>query len=269
MVQMRSAARVTGGARRSVVSQPAKPNVDHIVIEDDTPVDSMFAEKQQRLSTEPLYSSWRGGKKRRRFVAMANVGLFFNPEEPPLVPDTMLSLDVSQPKDFSKKENNTYFVWTRGKVPDAVLEIVSDRRGGEETTKMRTYAKWGIPYYVIFDPRNVLRHGIVRAFVRIGVEYQPCDPAWLEGIGLGLILWKGAYEGSEATWLRWCDRAGRVIPTGREKAQRERLRAKQAKQRADKEQQRADKEQQRADKEQQRADKLAQQLRKLGADPVE
>jgi hypothetical protein len=33
------------------------PAVDHLVTEDDTPVDSFFSEKQLRLLTEPLYSS--------------------------------------------------------------------------------------------------------------------------------------------------------------------------------------------------------------------
>jgi Uma2 family endonuclease len=244
MDRVRGAARVAGGERALVI--PPKPNVDHIVIEDDTPVDSMLAEKEQRLLTEPLYSTWRGGKKRRRFIAMANVGLFFTPEEPPLVPDVMLSLDVTQPDDMTQKENNTYFVWTRGKVPDTVVEIVSDRRGGEETRKMHQYSRWGIAYYVIFDPRNVLRHGILRAFVRNGVRYQPCDPAWLEGVGLGLTMWRGHYEGAEADWLRWCDDKGQVILTGDESARQERARAK---------------------SERARSQKLQAQLRKLGVEP--
>jgi hypothetical protein len=50
------------------------PNVDHLVTEDDTPVDNIFSEKQQRLLTEPLYSSWGMAGERRPFVAMANVG---------------------------------------------------------------------------------------------------------------------------------------------------------------------------------------------------
>ena len=33
------------------------PDVEHLVTEDDTPVDNVFSEKQQRLLTEPLYSS--------------------------------------------------------------------------------------------------------------------------------------------------------------------------------------------------------------------
>jgi hypothetical protein len=33
--------------------------------------------------------------------------------------------------------------------------------------------------------------------------------------------WQGVYEGKEATWLRWCDAQGTVLPTGAESAKRE------------------------------------------------
>jgi hypothetical protein len=61
---------------QSVSAEPLpeiRPPLDDLVTEDDTPVDNMFSEKQQRLLTEPLYSSWDAG---RPFLATANVGLF-------------------------------------------------------------------------------------------------------------------------------------------------------------------------------------------------
>ena len=43
------------------MSQPnVMPDIEALVTEDDTPVDNMPSEKQQRLLTEPLYSSWEG-----------------------------------------------------------------------------------------------------------------------------------------------------------------------------------------------------------------
>ena len=77
------------------------PNIDHLITEDDTPVDNIFSEKQQRLLTEPLFSSWEGPGEGRSFLALANVGLFHDVHEPPLVPDVMLSLDVRSPGDLS------------------------------------------------------------------------------------------------------------------------------------------------------------------------
>ena len=63
-----------------------RPDVEDLVTEDDAPVDNIFSEKQQRLLTEALYSSWTG----RRFVALANVGLFYQTHRAPLVPDVLL-----------------------------------------------------------------------------------------------------------------------------------------------------------------------------------
>jgi hypothetical protein len=36
-------------------------------------------------------------------------------------------------------------------------------------------------------------------------------------VGLGLVLWTGTFEGQQQTWLRRCDKDGRVIPTGAER----------------------------------------------------
>ena len=132
------------------------PNVEHFVTEDETPVDNVFPEKQQRLLTEPLYSSWSGGEPRRPFVAMANVGLFYAVRRPPFVPDMLLSLDVEVPADLRPKAHRSYFVWEYAKAPDVVIEVVSNREGGEDREKLAGYARVGVPYYVIFDPEALL-----------------------------------------------------------------------------------------------------------------
>ena len=133
-----------------------RPNVDHLVTEDDTPVDNIFSEKQQRLLTETLYASWTGPGPDRPFVAMSNVGLFFHVRKPPLVPDALLSLDVELPSEIHLKQNRSYFVWEYGKPPDVVIEVVSNREGGEGTTKLTRYASIGVRYYVIYDPDGML-----------------------------------------------------------------------------------------------------------------
>src|ERR1051326_2901987 len=70
------------------------PNLDNLVFEDGAPVDSIFAERQQRLLTEPLDVSWKGGPERRPYLVLSNVGLFGTVRQPPEVPDALLSLDV-------------------------------------------------------------------------------------------------------------------------------------------------------------------------------
>lgn len=266
------------------------PNYDLIITEDDTPVDSLSSEREMKLLTDPLHASWSGPGEGRSFVCMSNVGLFYAWKKPALVPDFLLSLDVEMPEDVYPKEHRSYFIWNYGKPPDLVIEIVSNKEGGEADVKLRKYAQLGITYYVIHDPLNELQGGVLRAFTLRGGVYEPMDAALFPLIGLGLTLWHGHYAGMRAEWLRWCDPSGRPLLTGAERAiqaeqrldqeqqranqeeqraSQEQQRADQEQQRADQEQQRADQEQQRADQEQQRAKRLVAQLKSLGIEPAE
>ena len=106
------------------------PDIQSLITEDETPVDNLPSEKQQRLLTEPLYSSWTGPGEGRTFLAAANVGVFVQVRNPAIVPDMFLSLDVEVAEDWWRKEHRSYFVWEFGKPPDLVLEIVSNTEGG-------------------------------------------------------------------------------------------------------------------------------------------
>jgi hypothetical protein len=222
------------------------PHIDHIVTEDDTPVDSIFSEKQQRLLTEPLYSSWPGRGAGRVFMVAANDGVFAAIYQPPLVPDVFLSLDVRVQEDMWAKNHRSYFLWEYGKPPDVVIEIVSNQKGHEAGSKLRDYARIGVTYYVIFDPEEQLQGKRLRLYALREAKYVPLKGQWLPEVGLGLALWQGSFEGTDAAWLRWCDQAGAVIPTGAERAEQERERAEQ---------------------ERERAERLAARLRALGVDP--
>ena len=123
-----------------------------MVTEDDTPVDNWFSEKQRRLLVDPLYASWQGPGEGRPFVAASDVGVFRSPLEPPLVPDAFVSLDVLHPQDWWEKPNRVYAIWQYMKPPDIVIEVVSNREGGETGEKMDRYASFGVPCYVVFDP---------------------------------------------------------------------------------------------------------------------
>jgi Uma2 family endonuclease len=272
------------------------PDVEHLVTEDDTPVDNIFSEKQQRLLTEPLYHwpDWAG--ERRSFIALANVGLFYAVGQPPYVPDMMLSLDVELPADLWPKKHRSYFVWQYGKPPDVVIEVVSNDEGDEDDAKLAGYARIGIRYYVIYDPQRILSDQAIRAFGLQPTGYQPLpEPTRLAGIGLGLEQWEGQYEDHHDTWLRWTDERGRLIPTGAEciehqrqraeaekrraeaekrraetekqRAETEKQRAETEKQRAEAQEQRAEAQEQRAEAQEQRAERLAEQLRRLGVQP--
>lgn len=197
------------------------PNLDHLVTQDDTPLDNFFVERLERLLTEPLYSSWGGPGEGRTFLAAANVGLFAEPKNPAFVPDFLLSLGVKTGEgDLRAKENHSYYVWKFGKPPDLILEVVSDRRGGEDGYKLRAYARMGVSFYVIYDPDDLLGGGVLRAFAIHRQSYEPFDPTWIPELRLGLKFWEGEFQGWRRNWLRWCDEQGNVIPTGAERADR-------------------------------------------------
>ncbi|WP_347179026.1 Uma2 family endonuclease [Roseofilum casamattae] len=218
------------------------PDISDIITEDDTPVDNLISEKQQRLLTSCLYSSFAS----HPFIAMANIGLFYGQGCPPLVPDVLLSLGVELPAEMERKENRSYFVWHRGKPPDVVIEIVSNKVGNELSTKLDDYATARVSYYVVFDPLNCLSQEPVQVYQLRGLKYHKLSDRWMEGTQLGLTLWTGVFEGQEYEWLRWCDKQGNLLLTGDEIAEQERSRAEQ---------------------QQQRAERLAQLLREQGIDP--
>ena len=243
------------------------PDYEQFVTEDDTPVDNFFSEKQQRLLTEPIYSANVAARLGRPILVAANVGIFFGEGQPAIVPDVLVSLDVHLPDDLWPRANRSYFIWRFAKPPDVVIEIVSNREGGELDRKRQRYAQLGIGYYLAFDPQRHLGETLAQCYELRGRTYAPCERLWLADVGLGVTLWEGVYEGVRATWLRWCDDQGQVIPTGAELVEQERQRAEQEHQRAEQERQRAEQERQRAEQERQRAERLAARLRALGIDP--
>jgi Uma2 family endonuclease len=222
------------------------PDIDALVTEDDTPVDNLPSEKQQRLLTEPLYSSWRGPGGNRSFLAAANVGVFSQTRTPAIVPDMFLSLDVTVAQAWWRKEHRSYFIWEFGKPPELVLEIVSNTEGGEDTEKRRKYAWMRVPFYVIYDPQLQVMQEVLTVYRLRDLQYERQDTAQLPCLKLGLTLWEGEFEGKVDTWLRWTDAQGAVIPTGKERAEQEH---------------------QRAEQEHQRAERFAALLRQAGIDP--
>ena len=219
--------------------------VANLITEDDEPVDNVFSANQQRLLTEPLYSSWTPPFEEdikdnpRSFLADVNVGIFFSINEYPLVPDMFLSLDIEINPERLAEEQRSYFVWEFGKVPEVVVEIVSNRKGNELTSKLRTYARWGVNYYVVFDPMRELSDTTLQVYeLGFGKHFRLRDDYALPEVGLSLKIWRGKFEKVEDDWLRWCDAEGNLILSGME----------------------------RAENEHQRAERMAEKLRELGVD---
>ncbi len=175
-----------------------------------------------------------------------------------------------------------------GKVPEVVIEIVSNTEGNEDGSKLQKYAQLKISHYIIFDPQELLTDETLRVYKLVNNQYVQQEKRWLTKAGLGITFWEGVYEDQEGVWLRWCNRNGNLILTGVERAKKADKRAKKADKRADKERQRAEKADQRAEEERQqkelamkkaeqsdkcaenerqRAEHLAAKLRELGINP--
>ena len=219
------------------------PDVSNVITEDDTPVDNLFSEKQMRMLTESLHNSWEPGFP---FVAMANVGLYVALNRPVVVPDVLVTTQVTTPEDILQKGHRSYFTWIYdGKVPEIVVEIVSNKKGGELTSKMVNYEQIGVKWYAVFDPFHYIQDEGVQYFTLKENRYEKIDRLHT-AFGLGLTLWDGHYEGAPGPWLRWVGADGELIPTGKEKA---------------------DAAVSKAEAEAARSKALAQKLRELGIDP--
>ena len=270
----------------------AAPDISHLELEDDIPLDNFQTEKQQRLIVEPLYSSW---KPDQPYIAAANVGIFGSVGGESVALDVFLSLEVAMPEDWNQRQNRSYLVWEFGKMPDVAIEIVSNRKGNElvtrnpeKSSKKVSYARMGIGYYAVFDSLLQIQEPeqmngqLLQVFVLTGKHYTALpEPYWLEDVGLGLTLWEGEFEGVSGQWLRWCDRAGAVIPTGAEARDAEQQRSQQLSQERDAERERSqqlsqerDAERERSqqlsqerDAERERSQRLAERLRAMGIDP--
>ncbi len=247
--------------------EPMQLDYSHIITEDGAPVDNLLSERQQRLLVDSLYASWRPPGDARAFVAMANVGLFYALHAPAYVPDALVSLDVRLPDDPFPKQNRSYFIWEYGKAPEIVVEIVSNRKGGELSDKVANYARLGIPYYIVFDPYRYLGTEMLHVFTLRDLGYVKIAPGSLPPLGLGVTLWNGETEGMQGVWLRWLDAEGNLLLSGYERAEQERRRAEVERQQADEARQQAGEARQEAEIIYQRAEMLAAKLRELGVDP--
>jgi hypothetical protein len=152
-----------------------------------------------------------------------------------MVPDVLVSLDVSYQEPILEKAHRTYFVWVFGKAPDVVIEVVSNREGGELGKRKLGYRRMGVAHYVVWDPAQMLGGATLQAFELAGSVYRVSRAAHIEPLGLRLRVWHGVFEGLEADWLRWCDAGGELLPSADERAEREAERAEREAERAERE----------------------------------
>jgi Uma2 family endonuclease len=217
------------------------PTAEELPDSDDTPVDNELQNLVPTLLRAVLVLIW---EVRSDWFFGINMGVYYHPRQPAIVPDGFLSLGVERFKDG--KLRKSYVLWQENNtVPIWVLEVVSHTYGGEYENKMTNYAQMGVLYYAIYNPDYWRRdkHEPFELYRLVDGVYvmQAGEPVWMPEIGLGIGRGQGTYEGCTREWLYWYDQEGKKYPSQEEVRQQA----------------------------EQRAEQLAAQLRALGIEPDE
>ncbi len=221
------------------------PTAEELPDSDDTPVDNELQELAPTLLKAVLAYLWKG---RTDWFFGIDMGIYYNPDEPPIVPDGFLSLGVESVK--SENLRSSYVLWEeQGILPQLVLEVVSKKYRREYSGKKDFYEQLGVLYYVVYNPLRK-RKPTLEIYKLIRGQYLPMvgNPVWLPELGLGIGKERRTYQGREREWLFWYDEQGKryLLP--------EEL---------------ADQATERADQAEARSQQLADRLRALGVDPEE
>ena len=174
-----------------------------------------------------------------------DMAIYSDPDQPPIVPDGFLSLNVE--RAYDEELRPSYTLWEEKVPPVLVLEVVSTKPGGEYTNKLQEYARMGVLYYVIYNSKR-RRKARLEIYKLVNDEYQlqTANPLWMPEIGLGIGSDRANYDGVTREWLYWYDEHNDRYPTPYEQVKLERQQTELANQ---------------------RADRLAAKLRALGIEP--
>lgn len=218
------------------------PSADELLDSDETPVDNELQELIPALLKSILLMLW---EERQDWLFAIDMGIYSNPELPPIVPDAFLSLGVE--RCYDEELRPSYVLWDEETVPIFVLEVVSPRYREEYTTKLKLYEQMGVLYYAIYSSKRKRKPRFEVHKLVDGV-YQLVDesPVWMPEIGLGIGYERGNYGGVTREWLYWYDEDGKRYLTPNERIQQE-----------------VDRSNSLLD----RSTKLADKLRQLGIDP--
>ena len=218
------------------------PSSEELPDSDDTPVDNELQELIPGLLKAILLILWAD---RMDWFFGIDMGIYYDPDKPAIVPDGFLSLGVE--RFFDEELRLSYALWEENIVPILMLEVVSQSYRGEYSKKKEEYAALGVLYYVIYSSRRRKKPRLeIHRLVDGAYVLQPGNPVWLPEVGLGIGVERGNYGGLTREWLYWYDEQGQRFPTPEERIQQAEQRIQQT---------------------EQRAQRLAQKLRSLGVDP--
>lgn len=191
------------------------PGAEDLPDSDDTPVDNELQNFVPNLLLTLLSLIW---SDRQDWCFNVDMGIYFHPDEPPLVPDGFLSVGV--PRVIDPDLRLSYVLWEEQVIPILVLEVVSQTYGGEYSRKKASYANLGILYYVVYNPQRRRKPRLEVYKLVDGVyEFLPGEPVYMPEIGLGMGRDQGVYQGIEREWLYWYNEQGERYRTPEEQLQ--------------------------------------------------
>ena len=226
------------------------PSSEELPDSDETPVDNELQDLMPSLLKLILASLWQD---RMDWFFGVDMGIYYDPDEPAIVPDGFLSIGVTRIVDEDLRLS--YVLWEENNViPKFVLEVVSTKYRGEYSTKKNFYAELGVQYYAVYSSRR-RRKPPLEVYTLVDEKYVSLvgNPVWLPEIGLGLGRERGTHQGIEREWLYWYNEQGQRYLTPEERLAEAEAELQQ--------------ERQRAEEERQRAERLAARLRELNIDP--
>ncbi|MFN6518955.1 MAG: Uma2 family endonuclease [Nostoc sp. CreGUA01] len=199
------------------------PSAEDLPDSDDTPVDNELQNLVSGLLKAILAFIWAD---RMDWFFGVDMGIYYDPNQPAIVPDGFLSLGVE--RIFDENLRLSYVLWEEQRVPIMALEVVSQKRRGEYSTKKEFYAQLEVLYYVVYNPQR-RRKSTLEVYRLVNGKYQlqRGNPVWLPEIGLGIGSDRGTYQSITREWLYWYNEQGKRLLAPEERVQilAERLRA--------------------------------------------
>jgi Uma2 family endonuclease len=233
------------------------PSSEELPDSDDKPVDNELQDLIPGLLKAVLAWIWRD---RWDWFFGVDMGIYYDPDQPAIVPDGFLSLGV--PRAIDEDLRLSYVLWEERKIPTLVLEVVSKKYRGEYGKKKLFYQEMGVQYYAVYSSRRKKKPPLeVYELVNDTYQLMSGNPVWLPEVGLALGRERIKYQGIEREWLYWYDQAGNRFLTADERAEQEQFRAEQ-------ERFRAEQERFRAEQAEQQLQDVVRQLQQRGIDPA-
>ncbi|CCQ48904.1 DUF4351 domain-containing protein [Crocosphaera watsonii] len=193
------------------------PSAEDLPDSDDTPVDNQLQDLIPHLLLDILALIW---SEREDWYFGVDMGIYYDPYEPAIVPDGFLSVGV--PRIIDEDLRLSYVLWEEQKVPLLVLEVVSHKRRKEYTKKKDFYAEMGVLYYVIYNPLRKRKPRLEVYQLNNGkYELLQGEPIWLSELNLGIGKETGIYQGIERECLYWYDENGERYSTPEERIKSE------------------------------------------------